>query len=62
MLIVLQSHLKKQEKSQINNLTLQQKQSEKEEQTKSEVNRRKEIMNRVEINGKRTAEKNSKDY
>jgi len=57
MLIVLQSHLKKQEKSQINNLTLQQKQSEKEEQTKSEVNRRKEIMNRVEINGKRTAEK-----
>jgi len=49
--------LKKQEKSQINNLTLQQKQSEKEEQTKSEVNRRKEIMNRVEINGKRTAEK-----
>ena len=56
MFIVLQSHLKKQEKSQINNLTLQQKQSEKEEQTKPKVNRRKEIIYRAEISGKRMAE------
>ena len=56
MLIVLQLHLKKQEKSQINNLTSQQKQSEKEEQTKPKVNRRKEIIYRAEISGKRTAE------
>ena len=49
--IEIQSYLKKQEKSQINNLTLHLKQLEKEEQTKSEVNRRKEIiMLREEIN------------
>ena len=51
MFIVTQAYIKKQEKSQINNLTLHLKQLEKEEQTKSEVNRRKEIiMLREEIN------------
>ena len=40
----IQSHLKKQEKSQINNLTLHIKQLEKEEQRKPKVSRRKEII------------------
>ena len=49
--IVIQFYLKKQEKSQINNLTLHLKELEKEEQTKSTVSRRKEIiMIRAEIN------------
>ena len=43
-LIAIQSHLKKQEKSQINNLTLHLKQLEKEEQRKPKVSRRKEII------------------
>ena len=48
--IAIQSHLKKQEKSQINNLTLHLKQLEKEEQRKSKVSRRKEIIKiRAEI-------------
>ena len=48
--ITIQSCLKKQEKSQINNLTLYQKQLEKE-QTKSNVNRMKEIIKiKAEIN------------
>ena len=38
--IAIQSHLKKQEKSQINNLTLYLKQLEKEEQRKPKVSRR----------------------
>ena len=43
--------LKKQEKSQINNLTLHLKELEKEEQTKPKVSRRKEIIKiRAEIN------------
>ena len=47
----IQSHHKKQEKSQINNLTLHLKQLEKEEQTKPKVSRRKEIIKiRAEIN------------
>ena len=47
----IQSHLKKQEKSQINNLTLHLKQLEREEQRKPEVSRRKEIIKvRAEIN------------
>ena len=41
--IAIQSYLKKQEKSQINNLTLYLKQLEKEEQKNSKVSRRKEI-------------------
>ena len=49
--IAIQFYLRKQEKSQINNLTLLLKQLEKEEQTKPEVSRRKEIINiRAEIN------------
>ena len=42
--IAIQSYLKKQEKSQINNLTLHLKQLEKEEQTKPKVSRRKQII------------------
>ena len=49
--IAIQSHLKKQEKSQINNLTLHLKQLEKGEQTKPTVSRREEIIKiRAEIN------------
>ena len=49
--IAIQSYLKKQETSQINNLTLHLKQLEKEEQKTPKVSRRKEIINiRVEIN------------
>ena len=44
-------YLKKEEKSQINNLTLHLKELEKEEPTKPKVSRRKEIINiRAEIN------------
>ena len=42
--IAIQSHLKKQETCQINNLTLHLKQLEKEEQRKSKVSWRKEII------------------
>ena len=42
--IAIQSYLKKQETSQINNLTLHLKELEKEEQTKPKVSRRKKIM------------------
>ena len=49
--IEIQCHLKKQETSQINNLTLHLKQLEKEEQRKPKVSRRKEIIKiRAEIN------------
>ena len=49
--IAIQSYLKIQETSQINNLTLHLKELEKEEQTKSKVSRRKAIINiRAEIN------------
>ena len=49
--IAIQSCLKKQETSQINNLTLHLKQLEKEEQKIPKVSRRKEIIKiRVEIN------------
>ena len=41
--IVIQAYLKKQEKSQINNLTLHLKQLEKEEMKHPRVSRRKEI-------------------
>ena len=40
----IQFYLKKQEKHQINNLTLHLKQLEKEERTKPKVSRRKEII------------------
>ena len=49
--IEIQAYFKKQEKSQINNLTLHLKELEKEEQTKPKVSRREEIIKiREEIN------------
>ena len=52
-----QAYLKKQEKNQINNLTLHLKQLEKEEMKHSRVSRRKEIRKiRAEINAKETKE------
>ena len=49
--IDIQAYLKKQEKSQVNNLTLHLKELEKEEQTKPKDSRRKEIIKiRAEIN------------
>ena len=58
--IAIQAYLKKQEKSQINNLTLHLKELEKEEQTKPKVSRRKEIIKiTAEINEIET--NNSKD-
>ena len=53
----IQAYLKKQEKSQINNLTLFLKQLEKEEMKNPRVSRRKEILKiRAEINAKETKE------
>ena len=43
-LITIQTYLKNQEKSQINNLTLHLKELEKEKQTKPKISRRKEII------------------
>ena len=55
--IAIQAYLKKQEKSQINNLTLHLKQLEKEEMENLRVSRRKEILKiRAEINAKETKE------
>ena len=55
--IAIEAYLKKQEKSQINNLTLHLKQLEKEEMKHPRVSRRKEILNnRAEINAKETKE------
>ena len=49
--IAIQAYLKKQEKCQINNLTLHLKELEKEEQTKPKVSRRQEIIKiRADIN------------
>ena len=51
--IAIQSNLKKEETSQINNLTLNLKQLEKEEQKNPKVSRKKEIIKiRSEINEK----------
>ena len=51
--IAIQEYLKKQEESQINNLTLHLKQLEKEEMRNPRVSRRKEILKiRAEINAK----------
>ena len=53
--IAIQAYLKKQETSQINNLTLHLKQLEKEEMENPRVSRRKEILKiREEINAKET--------
>ena len=55
--IVIQAYFKKQEKSQINNLTLHLKQLETEEMKNPRVSRRKEILKiRAEINGKEPKE------
>ena len=55
--IAVQAHLNKQEKNQINNLTLYLKQLEKEEMKNPRANRRKEIIKiRAEINEKETKE------
>ena len=49
--IAIQAHLRKQERVQINKLSLHLKQLEREEQTRPKVSRRKEIINiRAEIN------------
>ena len=51
--IAIQAYPKKQEKSQINNLTLHLKQLEKEEMKNPRVSRRKEILKmRAQINAK----------
>ena len=55
--IAIHAYLKKQEKSQINNLTLHLKQLEKEEMKNLRVSRRKEILKiRAEINAKEPEE------
>ena len=55
--IAIQAYLKKQEKSQINNLTLHLKQLVKEDMENPRVSRRKEILKiRAEINAKETKE------
>ena len=55
--IAIPAYLKKQEKSQINNLTLHLKQLEREEMKNPRVSRRKEILKiRTEINAKETKE------
>ena len=55
--IAIQAYLKKQEKSQINNLTLHLQQLEKEEMKNPKVSGRKEILkSRAEINAKETKE------
>ena len=55
--IAIQAHLKKQERNQINNLTLHLKQLEKEEMKNPRVSRGKEIAKiRAEINEKETKE------
>ena len=52
--IAIQAYLKKQEKNQINNITLHLKQLEKEEMKKPRVSRGKEIIKiRAEINEKK---------
>ena len=58
--IAIQAYLKKQEKSQINNLTLHLKQLEKEEMKNPRVSRRKEKLKiGAEINAKETEETNT---
>ena len=55
--IALQAYLKKQEKNQINKLTLHLKQLEKEEMKNPSVRKRKEILKiRAEINAKESKE------
>ena len=59
--IAIQAYLKKQEKNQIDNLTLQLKQLEKEEIKNPRFSRRKEIIKiRAELNAKETKETTAK--
>ena len=59
--IAIQAHLKKQEISQINNLTLHLKQLKEKEQTKPKVSRRKDIIKmRAEINERETKQTTEK--
>ena len=59
--IAIQAYLKKQEKSQINNLTLHLQQLEKEEMKNPRVSRRKDFLKiRTEINAKETKETTAK--
>ena len=61
--ITIQAYLKKQEKSQINNLTLHLKQLEKEEMKKPRVSRRKEIITiRAEINANKKPKRDHSKY
>ena len=61
--IAIQAYLKKQEKSQTNNLILYLKQLEKEEMKNPRVSRRKEILKiGAEINAKETKETIAKIY
>ena len=61
MFIAIQAYLKKQEKSQINNLTLHLKQLEKEEMENPRVSRRKEILKiSEEVNAKETKQTRAK--
>ena len=56
--IAIQAYLKKQEKSQINNLTLHLKQLDKEEMKNPRVTRREEILKiRAEINARETRDR-----
>ena len=59
--IAIQPYLSKQEKPQVNNQTLHQKQLEKEEQTKPKVNRRKVIIKIRADKWNRDEENNRKD-
>ena len=60
--IAMQAYLKKQEKSQINNLALHLKQLEKEEMRNPRVSRRKEILKiRAEITAKKPKRDHSKN-
>ena len=60
--MAIQAYLKKQEKNQINNLTLHLKQLEKEEMKNPRVSRRKEILKiRAEINEERNKGDHSKN-
>ena len=60
--IAIQAYLKKQEKSQINNLNLHLMQLEKEEIINPRVSRRKEILKiRAEINAKKKKRDHSKN-
>ena len=56
--ITIQAHLKKQEKSQINDLTLHVKQLEKEEMKNPRVSRRKEIL---KISSRNKCTRNKRD-